>query len=91
MIDTRPDIPLGRVYSKHGLLLTFKDRSGYWAEYTYNRDNKETMYQNSDGYHREFIYNSSGDLIASRDSTGKWYEFFDDLKVKVRNWKVYKI
>ena len=76
--DTRPDIPRGSTYGIHGNVLTFKNNSGYWFEYTCDAAGRVLTFKDSSGFWYEYTRDTHGRELTFKNSNAFWYEYTRD-------------
>ena len=83
----RDDIPLGLTRDAEGRVLTFKDSTGYWREYTYDAGGRDLTYKNSYGHWHEYTYDARGQELTFKNSDGYWYEHTYDAEGRGLTYK----
>ena len=70
-------LPFGFVNDENGNILT-KRSTGYWYEYTRNKNGHWVTYKDSNGYWSECTRDEQGNELTYKDSDGCWYEYTRD-------------
>ena len=83
----RDDIPLGLTRDAEGRVLTFKDSTGYWREYTYDAYGRELTFKDSKGYWHERTYDAGGRELTYKNSNGLWCEHTYDADGRMLTYK----
>jgi YD repeat-containing protein len=84
----RDDIPLGQTYDANGKMLTYKDGSGYWEEYTRDALGNDLTCKDGTGYWHEYTRDALGNVLTYKNSTGYWKEYTRDAKGNDLTFKV---
>lgn len=73
------DFPF-EIRDKRGNLIYYERSDNFWQKWTYDLDNNEQYYEQSNGYSYKCEYNSIGLIVRYEDSNNYWkiYEYDSD-------------
>ena len=71
-------LPLGSTYDAQSRLLTFKDSTGYWSEYTRDAQSRLLTFKDSTGYWSVYTRDAQGDTLTYKNSDGCWRGFSNE-------------
>lgn len=83
----RNDIPLGVVRDSFGCVLTFRESTGYWHEYTRDSHGYELTFKDYVGEWSKYTRDSSGNVLTYENSAGYWYEYTRDSLGRIVAYK----